>query len=468
MAEGARRDKAVCFRHPTVTARRHCYHCKRPICPKCQHRIEGHIYCSKHCAKAQKRAETWRRLVHWNEKALSGMWFRFVIFGGLLVLGVLAVWLSSRADRFLSGPEVALPIFKRVHERTVDQENINWDSPGAVAIQSPSTGTVLSKNTVTVSGVAPKEAMVGLYVNGRKVDAQMAANGSWRFEGVPMDERRNLIQARYFDNRGNSSYSPAITVNLLAPPARPLAAGKGEGPEPPVRGLNLIRAPAGNKEVLLTFDGGSDANATPMILDVLEREKIHATMFLTGEYMKRYPELVRRIAADGNTVGNHTYSHPHLTTYSFNGRQQTLTGVTQAFLKSQLDRANEVFRLITGRNMDPYWRAPFGEFNNQIIRWAAKDGYRTVYWTPHLDTLDWVNSTSSPLYHGPNQILEKILHQADRSPLGVDGGIILMHLGSGRPQDARADVILQSLIDDLRSEGYRFTTVDKVRWPGRK
>lgn len=465
MAERARDDKAVCFRHPTVTARRHCFHCRRPICPKCQHRIEGHIFCSKHCAKAQKRAEAWRRLVHWNEKALSGVWFRVVIFGGIVILGSLAIWLSSRADRFFSGPDIAVPVFKRVHERSIDQEKIDWNSPGAVAIQSPAPGSVLSTNTVSVSGVAPREAMVGLYVNGRKVDAQMAADGKWHFDAVPMDGRRNVIQARYFDNKGNSSYSPAVTVNLLTRPAAPLVAEKTTAPEPPVDGLNLIRAPVGNRQVLLTFDGGSDANATSMILDILEREKIHATIFLTGEYMKRYPELVRRIAEDGHTVGNHTYSHPHLTTYSFNERQQTLTGVTQAFLKSQLDRANEVFRLITGRNMSPYWRAPFGEFNRQILRWAADDGYRAVYWTPHLDTLDWVNSPSSPLYHGPKQILDKILRQADNGPSGVDGGIILMHLGSGRPEDARADVILQPLIDDLRSEGYTFTTVDKVGWP---
>jgi peptidoglycan/xylan/chitin deacetylase (PgdA/CDA1 family) len=420
---------------------------------------------------AQKRTDRLRRLADWNRTALKGTWFRVLLFGGLIFAGVAAVWLSSHADRYIVGPELTLPRFPRFREKGLDYEKINWDEPGAVAIDSPEPGSVVKVSKIRVAGRAPSEAMVGLYVNGRKVDVQMAPQGRWSFQGVPLTETRNVIQARYFDNRGSSSYSPAVLVELQARPERWLGGAEITSIQPPAAVIqggpgsptsNLVRGPTGRREVFLTFDGGSNANSTPAILDTLKREGIHATVFLTGEYMQRYPDLVRRISDEGHLVGNHTFSHPHLTTYSFNGRQATLSGVTEEFLKSQLQRAAEIYRLITGKTMAPFWRAPFGEFNGEILRWAQSAGYRHVYWTPHLDTLDWVASEKDPLFRTPQQILAGLLKRAAAGPDGVDGGIVLMHLGTERDNGTRADTILPQLIEDWKTRGYTFATVDQA------
>ncbi len=458
---------AKCFRHPTKTAKRRCYYCKRPICPACQERHHGHIYCSQHCAGKDRRRERRAGIALWNKRALSGAWFRIVIFGLLIAFGGAIIWVSRRADHFISPPVVILPEFKRVHEKSIDRETLDWNAPGPIRIDSPKAGAVLYSNKITVSGTAPKEAMVGLYVNGRKVDVQLAREGTWSFLKVPLTGRRSVIQARYFDNMGNSSYSPAVWLELRTKPALALPVLAPTNRELPGRDLTLIRADTSKRDVLLTFDGGSNANSTPAILDILKREKIHATMFLTGQFMRRYPDLVRRIVKEGNTVGNHTFSHPHLTSYSFNARQSTLAGVTSDFLAGQLRRANEVFRLITGKNMAPFWRAPFGEFNRQIVSWAAEAGYRNVYWTPHLDTLDWVADVKKSIYHSPQFILRRLLRHADRQPYGLNGGVILMHLGSERPQSQRLDVVLDQIIEGLKERSYTFTTVDKTAW-GRK
>jgi peptidoglycan-N-acetylmuramic acid deacetylase len=287
----------------------------------------------------------------------------------------------------------------------------------------------------------------------------MCSGGGWRFEGVPLTAARNLVQARYFDNRGNSSYSPAVLVELQTSPARAVPAAPELAEQPPVDLANLTRGPAGRREVFLTFDGGSTANVTAAILDILKHEGVHATLFLTGEYMQRYPDLTRRIAAEGHVVGNHTFSHPHLTTYSFNARQATLSGVTQDFLKGQLQRTADLFQLITGKPMSHLWRAPFGEFNSQILSWAQAAGYRHVYWTPHMDTLDWVASPSDPLFKTPQQILKGLLIRDTTDARGLDGGIILMHLGTERESGMEADRILPDLIQSLRARGYGFGTV---------
>ncbi len=452
-----------CHRHPTRPARRRCYQCRKPICPACQVRARGHIFCSEACIGAHRRGEILHRLDRLNRTALQGRWFRLLGLAVLLAMGGLVIWLSSSLDRFVEAPEPPLPAFRNVRERGLDMESLDWDAPGPVRILAPGNGTSVSSSRIAVEGTAPPEAMVGLYVNGEKVDVRMAADGRWRFDSVPLPDRRCILQARYFDNRGDSSFSPAVLVELLARP-EPVPLETAAVPEPPVNGLSLSRGPTSRRQVFLTFDGGSNANATEAILDALKREEIRATLFLTGEYMRRYPDLVLRMAREGHVVGNHTFSHPHLTTFSFNRRQQTLSGVTEEFVKSQLQRAADLFRLITGKDLAPYWRAPFGEFNGQILRWAAASGYRHVYWTPRLDTLDWVASPEDPLFKSPSQILDAVRRQAAREPEGLSGGILLMHLGSERRSADRLDAVLPEMIADLKGRGYSFGTVDEA-WP---
>jgi peptidoglycan/xylan/chitin deacetylase (PgdA/CDA1 family) len=233
----------------------------------------------------------------------------------------------------------------------------------------------------------------------------------------------------------------------------------------PAPALDIVRASSDRREVLLTFDGGSNSNSTPVILDILKNHGIHATMFLTGEYIQRYPELVRRIAAEGHTVGNHTFSHPHLTSYSFNARQTTLPGVSSEFLRSQLSRTSGIFQLVTDRRLAPYWRAPFGEYNGAILKWGADAGWRHVYWSPHMDTLDWVSDPTDPLFRTPTQILTNLLRQARTGPAGMSGGIVLMHLGTEREGESRADTVLEGLVRQLEEDGYRFVSVDGAEIP---
>ena len=371
--------------------RRRCYHCRKPICPECQHRAEGHIFCSDHCAGAERRRARWRRFQEWNRTALAGRWFRAALFSALLIVGAGVIWLSMHADLLGGGPEAPAVTFKKPREKGIDYEKLNWDSPGACVIDQPSSGAVLRDNRVVVKGKAPSEAMVGLYVNGEKVDVQMCRGGEWRFDGVPLTGSRNLVQARFFDNMGNSSYSPAVLVELQAAPVKLVLPPPEVPPQPSVDLANLTRGPVGRREVFLTFDGGSTANVTAAILDILKKENVRATVFLTGEYMQRYPELTRRIVEDGHLVGNHTYSHPHLTTYSFNARQNTLAGVGEEFVRSQLQRTAERFQLITGRRMSSYWRPPSG---SSTARSSGGHGRRATGTSAGRPT--WIHSTGWP------------------------------------------------------------------------
>ena len=220
-------------------------------------------------------------------------------------------------------------------------------------------------------------------------------------------------------------------------------------------------------KIALTFDGGAGNGSTQKILDYLKDKNVRCTMFLTGGFIKRYPALTRRIVEDGHEVGNHTWSHPHLTTFAMNRRHNTLPDISRERLHEELRKTADLFLKTTGRRMVPYWRAPFGEHNLQIRRWAAELGYRQVGWTfghgngENMDTLDWVVDSTAAGYMTSQQILQKILDFGKDDPSGANGSIILMHLDTQRRNDPVYEII-PTLIDSLRERGYKLVTVSEL------
>jgi peptidoglycan/xylan/chitin deacetylase (PgdA/CDA1 family) len=244
--------------------------------------------------------------------------------------------------------------------------------------------------------------------------------------------------------------APRIAVAAGQPPPRSLERGRRDVPK-----------------IALTFDGGSDAGDTGRILDVLAERDLSATFFLTGEYITQNPELVRRIAAAGHEVGNHTWSHPHLTSWNRTHRHDTLPALDAAFLQSQLQRTAAAYEAATGRLMTALWRAPFGEVNDELLRWAAAAGWSHVGWTRNddggrhtLDSLDWVAERSSRNYLTSEQISARI-RSFGAGGAGLNGGIVLMHLSTRRddPEVNR----LGALVDALRADGYQLVAVSELQ-----
>ena len=224
-----------------------------------------------------------------------------------------------------------------------------------------------------------------------------------------------------------------------------------------------------NKIVALTFDGGSLSNAADDILDTLKSRNIKATIFLTGNFIRASPSVVKRLAADGHEVGNHTFSHPHLTAWEQDHTHTTLPAVSASFLCQELSRTDAQYYLLTGSHLSPIWRAPFGEKNHSICEWAQGCGYLHIgwrqgkSWRQGLDSNDWIESEEIPGFHSPEEVLKKIMDIAREQPYGINGGIILMHLGTVRKDPTtQMHRLLGKLIDDLRGLGYSFATVSEM------
>lgn len=271
---------------------------------------------------------------------------------------------------------------------------------------------------------------------------------------------------------------PLLALKVLEGPGRTTTGAppheKGEAADGPSTAQvdpdivpEITRGLTGRMDISLTFDGGGyeSGEEAEEILKTLRARSIKATIFLTGLFMRKYPALVREMVRDGHEIGNHTLGHPHLTDFSLTLRQNTVEGVDRAFVERELNGASDLFRMTTGTEMSPLWRAPFGEVNSEIRDWAFGSGYIHVGWTydprrrESLDTLDWVYDRRSRLYRTSSEIKDRILNFGGREG-GINGGIILMHLGTLRKDDRASDV-LGEMLDALLEKGYRFVKVSE-------
>jgi peptidoglycan-N-acetylglucosamine deacetylase len=185
------------------------------------------------------------------------------------------------------------------------------------------------------------------------------------------------------------------------------------GSEPTSR-APMIRG-YGDGAVHFTFDDGPDPEWTMRVLDVLAAAQAHATFFVVGRAARAAPELVRRVAAEGHAVGNHSYSHRHpWTIRETEARDEVRDGA--AAIADALGRA-------------PRWfRPPHGRMRRCMLDEAERSGQRTVLWS--LSAIDW-----GPLGHAAG-IAKRVR--------GVGpGDIVLMH--DGRNRHNRPDELLQVL-----------------------
>ena len=187
------------------------------------------------------------------------------------------------------------------------------------------------------------------------------------------------------------------------------------------------------KVIYLTFDAGYDNGELPKILDILSEKNILASFFLTGDFVKRFPELTIRMAHEGHTICNHTYNHANITKLSIDE------------LKVELTKLEEAYFNLTGMNMVKYFRPPEGEFDRTSLLNVKSLGYKTVFWSSAY--CDWnVNGQKSVEY--TKEMYLNNLH---------NGAILLMHSVSSSNREA-----LSSIIDEVIELGYTFKTVTSL------
>lgn len=197
----------------------------------------------------------------------------------------------------------------------------------------------------------------------------------------------------------------------------------------------VLRGKAGKKLIAITLDAGSTDVAYQKELAALDSHHVKATFFMTGQWVRSYPQDAKAIADDGMELGNHTFDHPDL------------TKVSDAKVKQEIESAQETIKSVTGVNPQPLFRFPYGAYNGHLMNIINSLGYRSIYWT--YDSLDSVGNPKT------TQQLFKIVTSISDAKL--DGSIILMHLGNSTSGDA-----LSMILTNLQARGFHQVTISEL------
>lgn len=219
----------------------------------------------------------------------------------------------------------------------------------------------------------------------------------------------------------------ALLASLLA------GAAPASGAPPPAVPV-LSHGPAGQRVVALTFDDGWSGATTRRILAILRKEHVAATFFPYGIEVRKFPDVWREVAGAGYPIGNHTWSHPDLSTWS---EKATL---------SQLERERAIIESVTGVPSLRLVRPPYGAWTQATAAAARDAGYEALaLWD--VDTLDWRGASAATIER--------------RAETGHSGSIILMHAGPAATVRA-----LPAIIAWYRAHGYGFVTVPELLGTG--
>jgi peptidoglycan/xylan/chitin deacetylase (PgdA/CDA1 family) len=236
----------------------------------------------------------------------------------------------------------------------------------------------------------------------------------------------------------------AIVDGAIAAAALGLAVGgcayASLWPTSQIFGRTLIAGDDGN-EVALTFDDGPNDAATLQLLEVLARHVVRATFFNMGNFARERPEIVRQVAAAGHLVGNHTMSHPRLSTAS------------AARVRQEIADCNAALEEIMGAAVK-FFRPPYGARRPAVLRAARELGLTPVMW--NVTGYDW-----NPI--GVEGILSNLEAGIARWQRRGRGANLLLHDGGHRAMGAaRMDTVraVDRLLTTRRGTATRFVTVD--------
>lgn len=185
------------------------------------------------------------------------------------------------------------------------------------------------------------------------------------------------------------------------------------------------------KKVALSFDAAWGNEDTQKILDILKKNDVHATFFMTGGWVESYPDDVKAICEAGHDLGNHSEHHKNMSQISEEEKTKELLSV------------HEKVKKLTGKDMELF-RPPYGDYDDRVILNAKENGYYTIQWS--VDSLDWKD-------YGADNIIDTVLNHKELS----NGAIILCHNGAKYTAEA-----LEALITGLKEKGYEIVPISEL------
>ena len=193
--------------------------------------------------------------------------------------------------------------------------------------------------------------------------------------------------------------------------------------------LPIYNVQTEEKKVAFTMNCAWNADDIDQILEVLKQNDTKITFFMVGNWIDKFPEAVKKIYEAGHEIASHSNTHPHVNNLSYEENIE------------EIEKSNDKIEKITGQRTKIY-RAPYGEYNNTVIKAAQDKGYYTIQWS--LDTLDYTGLTGDEMW---NRIQDKL----------KAGDIILSHNGTKYTADS-----LDMLIKNIKQKGFEVVRVSDL------
>mgnify|MGYP004529796143 FL=1 len=193
--------------------------------------------------------------------------------------------------------------------------------------------------------------------------------------------------------------------------------------------LPIYNVKTDEKKVSLTMNCAWNADDIDKILEVLKLNDTTITFFMVGDWIEQNQEAVKKINEAGHEIGSHSDTHPHVNQLSYEENIE------------QIEKSNDRIEKITGKRTNLY-RAPYGEYNQTVIKAAQDKNYYTIQW--NLDTLDYTGLDGVSMW---NRLKDKL----------NGGDIILMHNGTKHTADS-----LDMIIKNIKEKGFEIVKVSDL------
>ena len=214
----------------------------------------------------------------------------------------------------------------------------------------------------------------------------------------------------------------------------------------------IIRTDPSVRHIDFVFTAADKADGADRIISTLRKYNIKGGFFFTGEFFELYPDVVRRLVAEGHYVGSHSYGH---LLYAPWGKRDSLLVTRQEF-EEDMFKSYKVLREF-GITDAPYFIPPYEHYNATISSWARQLGLQVINYTPGTLTNGDYTTPGMSRYFSSKEILGKIREYERTDPDGLNGHIMLIHFGTDPSRTDKFYDKLPGLIRELRRKGYSFT-----------
>lgn len=220
----------------------------------------------------------------------------------------------------------------------------------------------------------------------------------------------------------------AIAIGVASYSAKNVVATMNEPRQIPIYYVDTT-----DKVCAISFDAAWGNEQTAQLLDTLDKYEVKTTFFLVKQWVDRYPDSVKDIAARGHDVGNHSATHPHMAQLSESEQLR------------EISDCNKAIEQLTGK-APTLFRAPYGEYDNKLVECLRGQQMYCVQW--NIDSLDWKDPSA-------DEIVRRVTKKL------CPGSIILLHNGAKNTPEA-----LPKLIKAIHDEGYRIVPISELIPPG--